>query len=218
MNGPQDSGGMTSFGAVVPEANEPVFHELWEARALALGIAADAAGLWNTDIVRHVRELTPPVTYWEMNYYEIRVNSHIKLMIDRGMITEAELVSGSMQVPPRPVKGVLTAEKVPAVLAKGNPASRESNRPQLFVAGDRVRTRNQHPRGHTRLPRYASGKIGEIVSVHGTHVFPDCSALGLGEDPQWLYTVSFTAAELWGKSARDTIQLDLWEPYLEAAS
>jgi nitrile hydratase len=72
-----------------------------------------------------------------------------------------------------------------------------------------------NPIGHTRLPRYARGKAGEIVAVHGTHVFPDSNAHGMGEDPQWLYTVRFSARELWGKDTKDAVCIDLWEPYLE---
>ena len=52
--------------------------------------------------------------------------------------------------------------------------------------------------------------------MHGTHVFPDSNASGRGEDPQWLYTVRFTGQELWGKDTRDSVCIDLWEPYLEA--
>jgi nitrile hydratase len=82
-----------------------------------------------------------------------------------------------------------------------------------------VRAKNLNPEGHIRLPRYARGRIGRIERVHGTHVFPDTNAAGLGEDPCWLYSVSFKGQELWGEEARagDEILLDLWEPYLEFA-
>ncbi len=76
-----------------------------------------------------------------------------------------------------------------------------------------------HPDGHTRLPRYARGRTGVIERLHGAHVFPDSNAHGRGEDPRPLYTVRFTAQELWGEAAdpRDGVRLDLWEPYLERA-
>ena len=32
------------------------------------------------------------------------------------------------------------------------------------------------------------------------YVFPDTVAVGLGEDPQWLYTVLFDGRELWGQA------------------
>jgi len=33
-------------------------------------------------------------------------------------------------------------------------------------------------------------------------VFPDSSAIGKGEDPQWLYTVVFDGRELWAAEAQ----------------
>jgi nitrile hydratase len=76
-----------------------------------------------------------------------------------------------------------------------------------------------HPAGHTRLPRYVRGHVGTITHVHGAHVFPDANAAGLGEAPQWLYTVRFAAPELWGEGADPTVSVsvDACESYLEAA-
>jgi nitrile hydratase len=51
-------------------------------------------------------------------------------------------------------------------------------------------------------------------------VFADTNARGLGESPQWLYTVAFDARELWGDGSaaqQSTISVDAWEPYLEPA-
>ena len=82
-----------------------------------------------------------------------------------------------------------------------------------------MRARTINPEGHTRLPRYARGRLGIIDRYHGAHVFPDSNAHGKGEAPQPLYTVRFTARELWGDAANaaDTVSLDLWEDYLEPA-
>ena len=88
-----------------------------------------------------------------------------------------------------------------------------------FAIADRVRARNMHPEGHTRLPRYVRGKVGTIVLSHGPQVFPDTRAHGLGPHPQPLYNVRFTSAELWGESggAQDGVFIDLWEDYLDPA-
>ena len=61
------------------------------------------------------------------------------------------------------------------------------------------------------------GHAGTITHVHGVHVLPDANSTGRGEDPQWLYTVRFTARELWGEAADPTcsISVDAWESYLE---
>jgi nitrile hydratase len=71
--------------------------------------------------------------------------------------------------------------------------------------------------GHTRLPRYARGKVGVIDRVHGTFVYPDTNAHGGGEQPQPVYSVRFDAMELWGPPTprKDSVRIDLWEDYLE---
>ena len=215
MNGPHDMGGQTGFGPVNPETDEPVFHADWERRVLAFTLAMGATGSWTIDASRHAREKIPALKYWSSSYYAIWLEALISLLYKHGLVSKAEIASGRMQVPPKPVKRVLKADAVPEILAKGGPANRASSHQPLFAVGNTVRARNIHPEGHTRMPRYARGKVGEIVLVHGTHIFPDSSAHGMGEDPQWLYTVRFSARELWGKESPDHVHIDLWEPYLE---
>jgi nitrile hydratase len=96
---------------------------------------------------------------------------------------------------------------------------RPAPRPATFNLGDTVRTRNINPSTHTRLPRYVRGHTGKIERIHGCHAFPDVAVLGKGEDPQWLYTVAFTARELWGADADPSVMVsvDAFEPYLERA-
>jgi nitrile hydratase len=50
-------------------------------------------------------------------------------------------------------------------------------------------------------------------------IFPDANAAGQGQKPQHLYSVRFSARELWGAKAvpTDGVYLDLWEDYLEPA-
>jgi nitrile hydratase len=75
-----------------------------------------------------------------------------------------------------------------------------------------------HPCTHTRLPRYCRGRQGRIIAVRGVHVFPDAHAIGLGEQPHWLYTVRFDAADLWGDdTTAASVCVDCWEPYLDSA-
>ncbi len=116
-------------------------------------------------------------------------------------------------------KRVLKAENVPAVLAKGGPCDRPVEGSARFAVGQRVRARNFHPTGHTRLPRYARGKEGVIDAVRDGFVFPDSNAPGQGENPQRVYTVVFSGGELWGAGADPTltVSIDAWESYLEPA-
>lgn len=114
---------------------------------------------------------------------------------------------------------VLRAEAVEKVLRAGDKARVHGDLPGRFKPGDHVAARNIHPVGHTRLPRYARGRRGVVDRDHGVFVFPDTHAMGLGPKPQHLYSVRFSARELWGPPAseRDTVFLDLWDDHLDLA-
>jgi nitrile hydratase len=219
VNGAQDLGGMMGFGPVDPEPNEPLFHAPWERRVLGYTVALGAAGKWNIDMSRHARESLPPAEYLSSSYYEIWTKGVERLVVKTGLVSEEELRLGKALNPPASIKRVLTRDDVPAVLARGGPTEREAAGPARFAVGDRVRTRNMHPKGHTRLPRYARDREGVIERVHGAHVFPDTNAHGAGENPQWLYTVRFSGRELWGEEADPNlaVSIDAWESYLEPA-
>lgn len=217
MNGPHDMGGMQGFGPVVPEAGEPWFHAPWERRVFAVTLAMGATGAWNLDQSRAARESLPPAQYLASSYYRIWLEGMQKLLLARGLVTEAELADGRMHTAPGPVPRVLKQSGVSAALARGSPTLREANAPARFREGDRVRTRNVHPAAHTRLPRYCRDKPGTIVRVHGAHVFADAHAQGRDE-AQWLYTVHFAANDLWGPdTTASAVSVDCWEPYLEPA-
>ena len=217
MNGVHDMGGMQCFGAVEPEADEPVFHAEWERQALALTVAMGFTGMWNIDMSRHARETLPPAQYLASSYYEIWIAGLEKLMLERGLVTPAELDGAKQETAPVPVNQVLGATGMRKALAAGGPVAREAASQARFRAGDRIRTRNMHPAGHTRLPRYARDKVGHIECIVGCHVFPDSNAHGSGEDPQWLYTVRFEAGDLFGEAANHCVLVDCWEPYLDWA-
>jgi nitrile hydratase len=57
------------------------------------------------------------------------------------------------------------------------------------------------------------------VRDHGVFLFPDTNAYLLGEKPQHVYSVRFSAVDLWGEptAGRDSVYLDLWDDYLEPA-
>jgi nitrile hydratase len=219
MNGAQDLGGMMGFGPIQIEQDEPWFHAEWERRAFGLTLAMGATGSWNIDMSRHARESLPPSEYLTSSYYEIWTKGVEKLVVAAGLVSDEELRLGKALAEPAPIKRVLKAEDVPAVLARGGPAERPLEQPARFAVGDRVRTLNMHPQGHTRLPRYARGRIGVVELVHGAHVFPDANAHGQGERPEWLYTVCFLGQELWGEQADPilSVSIDAWESYLEPA-
>jgi len=220
MNGAQDMGGQMGFGPVVPEADEPRFHAAWEKRALAVTLACGAMGHWSIDASRHARETLHPLDYLGSSYYEIWIKALEKLLKAEGFLSDDELRVGRPLAAPRTPNRVLHAAEVAAALARGSPTERPATAPARFAVGDRVRTANEHPAGHTRVPRYARGRIGRIERVHGVHVFPGTSAHGLGEQPQWLYTVAFDGRELWGVAADPglAVSIDAWESTLQPAA
>lgn len=86
-----------------------------------------------------------------------------------------------------------------------------------FAPGDRVRTRSLDPAGHTRLPGYARGSIGEVVEAAGHHPLPDGRVRGHAEQAQAVYHVRFPAATLFG-AGEHAVVIELWEGYLEPAA
>ncbi|MDO9285823.1 MAG: nitrile hydratase subunit beta [Aquabacterium sp.] len=212
-----DLGGREGFGPVQPEPEGELWHEAFEPRALALTLAMGATGAWNIDQSRAARETQPD--YPRLSYYRLWLAALQTLMAERGLVGADELAAGHTLRPPAPVARVLSAADVPAALARGSATRRAASSAARFKRGDAVRTADVIPDHHTRLPGYARGKRGTVAQVHGAHVFADAHAQGLGEQPQWLYTVVFDGAELWGAEAQPglRVSIDAWEPYLEPA-
>jgi len=218
VNGVHDMGGMHGMGPIQYEKNEPVFHARWEARVYALNRAMGAWRKWNIDASRHERELIPPAEYLRMSYYEKWFAGLLELLVKSGLVTRTEIKSGKRARGSAKATPALTAEQVTSTTGKVAPRREVPVSPR-FTVGQRVRARNINPAGHTRLPRYARGKLGAIDRDHGVHVFPDTNAHFLGEKPQHVYSVRFSARELWGEQAppRDAVYLDMWDDYLEPA-
>lgn len=212
-----DLGGTTGHGPIEHEPEGVVFHDDWEARVLALTLAAGAPGGWNIDMSRRARETLPD--YADLTYYEIWFAALERLAVEHGLVTEDELAVGHSRSPRDEARRVLTVDRVAETLARGGPTERDALAPARFAVGDRVRTRAGHVDHHTRLPDYVSGQVGVVERMHGAHVFPDTNAHGAGEQPQWLYTVVFDAADLWDDARPGhRVSIDAWEPYLSPES
>jgi nitrile hydratase beta subunit len=218
MDGAQDMGGVWT-GPVRPEPNEPPFHAEWERRAFALTLAMAMPGGWNIDMSRFAREDRPPEDYLGKSYFEIWLAGLERLLLARNLVSSDEIEAGKPLHPAKPVAKTLTPEGVAGMLHRGGPTERKATSPALFAAGDRVLAKMINPPTHTRLPRYVRGHVGTVERVLGFHVFPDSNAIGAGENPQWLYTVTFDGRELWGDDSDPSLKVsvDAWEPYLDQA-
>jgi nitrile hydratase len=192
MDGIHDLGGRHGFGGSLAERDEVNFHAEWEKRVFAMYALLAMQGCTNGDEGRHWLERLDPVTYLTAGYYGRWLAS-----------MENRLASDALR---------------PGSVADPS-ASRTIEWPARFAPGDAVRTRNQHPPGHTRLPGYARGRRGQVLRCHGGFVLPDARAHGLGDRPEHAYAVRFEGEELWGDAAEPgtRVHLDLFESYLEPA-
>jgi nitrile hydratase len=163
-------------------------------------------------------EVLPPVTYLAASYYQRWFLGLEKRVVAHGLVGEDEIKAGKSLRPGRGLNRKLTVADVPNTTRRGN-FERPAAAPAKFKAGDQVKTRNINPETHTRLPRYARGKVGVVEAVRGCHVYPDTAALGDHNHAEWLYTVVFSGRELWGEAADPsiTVSIEAFEPYLEPA-
>ena len=217
MNGVHDMGGQQGMGPVRYEKDEPVFHASWEGRIYALNRAMRAWRKWSLDTDRHALETMPPLDYLRMSYYERWLHRLEEQVVSYGFVTRDELQSGKSAPGSAGATPMFTLATASRWLNRGIASSHEPAVRPRFKVGQRVRARNINPTGHTRLPRYARGRAGVVMRDHGVYLFPDTNAHFQGEKRQHVYSVRFTARELWGNGAseRDSVYIDMWDDYLE---
>ena len=222
MNGVHDLGGMHGFGPIdLGESGQAIFHAEWEARARAIAELAVEFYSFNVDAFRHGIELMDPAHYLRSYYFERWLTTTVHNLIAHGVLTAEELDARTELLSRNPDATFSPGVSVPREQSETHTETEPpaTPTPPRFGVGDVVVTRNEHPHGHTRLPRYARGKRGVVHIVHQPEVLPDLNAHGLGEHQQAVYNVRFDGRELWGQSAEpgQTVSLDLWESYLEPA-
>jgi nitrile hydratase subunit beta len=217
MNGIHDMGGMQDMGPIKYEKNEPVFHAPWEGRVYAMSAAVTATRKLRLGLRPPIENL-PAAEYLRKSYYELWLTSLTERLVASELVTRSEIKSGRGAL--GSTKAALAVSPADAVAAIFQvPARRKESVTARFQAGQLVRARNINPVTHTRLPRYARGKVGTIDRDNGVFAFADTSAYNLGDKPQHLYSVRFSARELWGDQAapQDAVYLDLYDDYLEPA-
>jgi nitrile hydratase len=218
MDGVHDMGGMHGFGPVPADDDGAPFPETWQGRVFATNLALAMQTGGNVDRFRFLIESMPPAEYLGASYYERWLASMLAAIERDGLLDSAQLEqirAGVVpDVEPDNVEAV-PPEIVGALVNAPAGASRDMSGEARFSAGDAVRARCLHPAGHIRLPRYVRGRRGVIVKDCGNQHLPDRRADSAELVPQRLYTVAFTARELWNADTPDTVRLDLWESYLE---
>ncbi|MGH8895946.1 MAG: hypothetical protein ACRDZ4_02715 [Egibacteraceae bacterium] len=86
-----DLGGMEGFGLVDPTDDGLPFSADWEARVVALVVALSRRGIYELDEVRDAIERLEPSTYLELSYYERWFAAICRLLVEKGVLSEAEL-------------------------------------------------------------------------------------------------------------------------------
>jgi nitrile hydratase beta subunit len=207
MDGVHDLGGLAGFGPVEIEANEPVFHDDWERCVFRVNAAAITAGLLGGGQFRYSIERMAPDEYLSSSYYEHWLTGLATLLVERGMVSRQDLEQRAGGRFPLSGPDRATA---PGEIGDDRAEPR-------FGIGDRVRVRELHAPGHTRAPRYIQGKRGVVTRLDGAFSVPDIEAHSDSRRVEPTYSVQFTAREIWGEggSPGETVQVDLWESYLE---
>ena len=210
MDGIHDLGGMAGFGPVEVERHEPVFHEPWEARAFALNLLGiRVLRAYNTHEYRHAVERMDPAHYLSASYYERWFTGVATLLVEKGVVTRHDLET-------RAGGGFPLSRPAASVRLVDTPPPEEAR----FAVSDAVIVRDIHPRGHTRVPRYVRGKRGVVLRVAPRSVLPDLAGHALRAHSEPTYHVEFLASDLWSDAAaaHESVIIDLWQSYLEAAS
>ena len=208
MDGVHDLGGLDGFGSVDAPPTEPVFAADWERQAVRVMLAVNIGLGVSGGQFRHSIERMEPAHYLSSSYYEHWLTGVSTLLVEAGKTSQADLDqrAGGRFPLSRPDRG-----------EPPDPAETD-HVDARFAPGDAVRVREWHPRGHTRAPRYVQGKRGVVERLDGPANVPDFEAHGGGKVLDPTYSVRFTAAELWGDGAEvaASVNVDLWERYLEA--
>ncbi|GAB3078185.1 nitrile hydratase subunit beta [Nocardioides zeae] len=225
MNGVFDLAGTDGVGPVVVPDDEPIFRAEWEKAVFPMFAMCFRAGFFGVDQFRHGIEQIDPAVYLRSPYYEHWVHTVEHFGAKLGKLDLAELDRRTEHYLANPDAPLPAHEDDPELLAfveavvpAGAPAGRPSDKVARFAVGDVVRIDRSSPKGHTRRARYVRGAVGEIVLHHGPMIYPDSAGNGLGEDPEHVYTVRFSNAELWGEEHAEpngAVYFDVWDPYLE---
>jgi nitrile hydratase beta subunit len=220
MNTIHDIGGLD--GQALPERDQGrILKQEWERQIWGIALTAWAKPILNYR--GHSRadiERIPPELYLNMPYYAKWLWAEEVSLVRSGIMTwdELENPDGPMSMPDTSNFTPTTPDEVMAFMASEEPNEVPANVPPTFSVGDEVIARNDHPVGHTRMPRYVRGHRGVIHKHHGVHRFQD----DVGEDvgQQHIYTVMFTGPELWGSRAHrnDRVYAELWDYHLRPAA
>jgi len=204
MDGMHDLGGKQGFGLVRYTHNAPAFHSAWEVRANSLYVFAVRRGIFNMDEYRHAIERMEPRHYLTASYYERSLTSLATLLVEKGIVTRAELEQRA-------------GGRIPLAAPSG-PGRTNAVKRERFEPGDRVHVREAYVPGHVRMPAYIRGKTGTVVSESPAYPYPDAHAHAIAAEDEPTYDVRFRSEDLWPDSADSAlVHVGVFQSYLERA-
>lgn len=225
MDGIHDMGGIEGYGPVPFVPEEPIHVDTrWEAFSGAALFALLRSGKTNIDAHRHRIERLDPTRYLPISYWGRWLAAVESATVDQNIANQDEIDRAIAALGHDPETAAPPPRMHPAIALESDENDstfiRQIDTPPRFEVGDAVITMADAPHaGHHRLPRYARGRRGTIARRYPAFTFPDTVAHNRGEQPTYVYAVSFTGTELWGPDSdpNQVCHLDLFEPYLSPA-
>lgn len=217
MNTIHDCGGMDGLTLMERDQGRILKHE-WERLVWGMVFSLRVPGYSTGG--RAGIERMPPQKYLEYPYYAKWLYRAETSLVASGLVSSEELAdpAGPVAIPEIPNFEPGNPAATIARLASDDSEELQADVPPLFAVGDVVTVKNEHPKYHTRVPRYLRGHRGVVHHHHGVHRFQDHVEDDVGQ--QHLYTVRFIGSELWGSRAHpnDVVFAELWDYHLQAAS
>ena len=185
IGGPHDLGGVSLDSDTGKIDMKVKVNSYWETSIHALLVVLSTKkpqALASTDELRRCVEALEPAVYNSWGYYDRWSVALANILLERGVITQAEL-----------------DEEI------NGDASTEQNGEPIFKAGDVVRVRTEDTRlvwrrPHIRCPGYIYGQVGVVEEYCGAFKDPFLIAFRCSGPKQHLYRVSFDLAALWGNT------------------
>ncbi|CAM9350335.1 unnamed protein product [Ectocarpus fasciculatus] len=208
-NGPHDLGGRGGEGpacAAIDMAPQPLQHWEYSIHALLILLSTKSPPMLSTDELRRGVEGLEEPAYKSWGYYEKWGASMSKILLERGVISEAEL---NLE---------LFGSDAHATAATTAPYAEGT---VVRVCAEDTRSRWRKP--HLRCPGYIFGRVGRIKKYVGDFEDPYFLAFRGSGPRQHLYSVEFNMSDIWvglagadTVRARDTVALDIYHTWLTA--
>jgi hypothetical protein len=206
-----------ALGPIRLEKNEPMSRAPWEARIVAIWSAMHIPRM-KDHFGEQTEESSPAPDDPALDYFQQRYAQIVASLIATGLITRAELESGRPAEGTRKAVPLLTTDIVASWLSSDdNPWKCDVEIGPRFQVDQLVYASDVNLDPQRRCARYPRGKFGVIDRDHGVFVVPHRTVQRLDDESQHLYSVRFSACQLWGQAhPKDSVVVNMWGDELHA--